>query len=136
MPLRGRLGLLAAAALLLAAPSFASPLRLPRLAVCGGGALRPDFVLLGCGDGGQYLADVRWSAWTATGALGTAVWWQNRCTPDCAAGHFRRVAIVVRLTRPRSCGSPPRRLFTRMQLLPHASAPVTVRLPTLGARCP
>jgi len=108
----------------------------PRLAVCGAGEVRPDYVLLGCGDGGQFLVGVRWSAWTATGASGTAVWWQNLCTPDCAAGHFRRVHVAVRLSRPRDCGRQARRLFTRMRLVPRGDPAVTVRLPTLGAACP
>jgi len=104
--------------------------------VCGGGEVRPDFVLLGCGDGGQFLAGVHWSSWTTTHALGAAVWWQNLCTPDCAAGHFRRVRVVVQLSRPRTCGAPRRLLFTRMRLLPSGASAVTVRIPTLGVRCP
>ena len=109
-----------------------------RLNVCGGAAeVRPSYVLLGCGDGGQFLTRVRWSSWTNHQALATSVWWQNLCNPDCAAGHFRHERTTVRLFRPRFCRAPPRMLFTRMTLaVPHAAL-VKVTVPYFSpSRCP
>jgi hypothetical protein len=116
----------------------ASSATVPRLSVCGGvSQLRPSYVLLGCGDGGQFLTRARWSSWTESRAVGTAVWWMNLCEPDCAAGHFRHEVVTVRLFRPRVCRTPRRMLFTRMALAePHAKA-VTVKMPYFSpSRCP
>jgi hypothetical protein len=94
-------------------------------------------VLLGCGDGGQFLADVSWSKWTAGGATGAAVWWQNLCTPDCAAGKFRRMRVKVTLSRPRICTKPRTRLFTRMTLKSPAHPAAVVDIPYGGTtHCP
>jgi hypothetical protein len=94
-------------------------------------------VLLGCGYGGQFLADVHWSRWTATSAAGTAVWWQNLCTPNCAAGKFRRTGVKVRLSRPRVCTRPRTRLFTRMTLKGAGRQAAVVNIPYAGlTRCP
>lgn len=123
---------------LLAAPALAaSSTTLPRLSVCGDTAdLRPNYVLLGCGDGGQFLTRVRWSSWTTSRAVGTAVWWQNLCTPDCAAGHFKHEGVIVTLFRPRLCRTPHRTMFTRMTLAVAHAAPVWVKIPYFGAgRC-
>ena len=119
---------------LLAAPELtASSTTLPRLSVCGDMThLRPDYVLLGCGDGGQFLTRVRWSSWTTSRAVGTAVWWQNLCTPDCAAGHFKHEGVTVTLFRPRLCRTPRRTLFTRMTLAVAHAAPVRVKVPYFG----
>lgn len=107
----------------------------PRVDVCGlGSAVRPSYVLLGCGDGGQYLANVRWSSWAGWYAHGTAVWWQNLCTPDCAAGHFRHDRVEVTLSRPRACRRPSVTLFTRMTL---RGAFARAKIPSAGAaKCP
>ena len=137
---RGLSSLLAAAVLVFAAPgaTTASVTALPRLSVCEPASdLRPDYILLGCGDGGQFLASVRWSVWNRVRAAGSAVWWQNLCTPDCAAGKFRRDRVTVLLSRPRACVKPRRFLFTRMTLIVSHAAPVHVKVPTSDApHCP
>jgi hypothetical protein len=111
---------------------------LPRVSVCADGfALRPGYLLLGCGDDGQYLEAVRWSSWTALEARGTAVWWQNLCTPSCAAGHFRHDHVRVRLWRPRLCRGPALTLFTRMTLTGGYAHPTVAKIPYWGVtRCP
>jgi len=116
----------------------AASTRLPRLSVCGNGStLRPDYVLLGCGDGGQFLTIVRWSSWTGRSALGSAVWWQNLCAPNCAAGTFRRERVRITLSRPRPCRKPAATLFTRMTLRGERSRPTVVKIPySGGTRCP
>lgn len=70
--------------------------------------IRPTQIQVACGDGNFYLTKVRWSHWTATSAVGH----QNDCKPYCAAGHFHRYQVELRLWRPELCtGS--RHLFTR-----------------------
>jgi hypothetical protein len=130
--------LLACLAGLVVVSAAAASSSLPRLSACGDGfAVRPDYVLLGCGDGGQFLADVRWSDWGRGYAHGTAIWWQNLCTPDCATGNFRRDRVRITLSRPRTCRRPALRLFTRMTLRPRSGRATIVKVPYFGAtRCP
>ena len=111
---------------------------LPRASACGDGfALRPQYVLLGCGDGGQYLDNVRWSSWASRSAQGTAVWYRNLCKPDCAAGNFRHSPVTITLTRPRSCRRPALLLFTRMTLHGADTGRTVVKIPYAGATsCP
>jgi hypothetical protein len=112
--------------------------RLPRVSACGYSlATRPDYVLLGCGDGGQYLANIHWSNWSQWYAHGTAVWWQNLCTPACASGHFRRDHVRITLSRPRICRQPSQLLFTRMTLRGGHSHATVAKIPRFGsASCP
>ena len=128
-------GLLVAA---FAAAAPAAAPTLPRVSVCGdGAALRPSYVLLGCGDGGQYLTRVRWSAWSRAGARGAGLWWQNLCTPDCATRHFIHPRVVVTLSRPRACRPSGRLLFTRLRLAVKGKRAVVVTVPYSGTtRCP
>lgn len=76
-------------------------------------AIRPDVIITGCGDGGQYFADISWSSWTASSAAGKGTEFVNLCKPNCAAGRFLRNAVSLRLARVRVCSN--RRLeFTRL----------------------
>jgi hypothetical protein len=126
------------AALACAAGSPAAAPTLPRVSVCGNGAaVRPSYVLLGCGDGGQYLTDVRWSTWSRTVARGAGLWWQNLCTPDCADGQFIHPHVMVTLSRPRACRPGRAILFTRLRLAVKGKRAVVARIPYAGsARCP
>jgi hypothetical protein len=42
---------------------------------------------------------IRWTAWNATSAAGTATVWVNQCRPDCAAGHYTSSAGTVNASR-------------------------------------
>jgi hypothetical protein len=97
----------------LAAARSSTTARLPGFAGCGGSEIRPTSILLGCGDGGQSLFQLRWSRWTVDDARATGEWWQNLCIPDCAAGHGVTAHVSVRLFRARVCSD--RKLqFTRL----------------------
>jgi hypothetical protein len=111
---------------------------LPRLSACGDGfAARPDYLLLGCGDGSQFLTHIRWTDWTRRTAHGTAVWWRNLCTPDCATGNFEHDQVRVTLSRPRVCRRPAAVLFTRMTLRSRNERVTVVKVPYAGGtRCP
>jgi hypothetical protein len=61
----------------------------------------------------MYYGIKHWSSWTSAGALGTGTEFINRCTPACAAGHFRTYPVSIRLWRPRVCSNHVRE-FTRL----------------------
>jgi len=102
---------------LVGAGSAGSATSLPSFYGCQGthASIRPHSILVACGDGGYYLAQLKWSSWTAMAAAATGVAHVNDCTPDCAAGHFHAYPDVsVHLARPESC-SDKKLLFTRIE---------------------
>jgi hypothetical protein len=65
--------------------------------------VRPAEVVFACGDGNFYATGLHWSHWGTTDAEATGVGHENDCTPNCAAGHFHRYPLRVRLSRPVVC---------------------------------
>ncbi|MFJ9907248.1 hypothetical protein ACIRVK_30900 [Streptomyces sp. NPDC101152] len=63
--------------------------------------VRPTDFVLACGDGNSRLASLRWSQWGTTSARAEGVNWVNDCKPYCAAGHFHKYPVIVRLDHPR-----------------------------------
>jgi hypothetical protein len=58
------------------------------------------------GDSTTFLANMKWTAWSGTEAVGTGTYKINDCHPNCAAGHVYPVATVVTLSQPvRVCSS-------------------------------
>jgi hypothetical protein len=58
---------------------------------------------VGCalsGDSTTFLANMKWTTWSATEAVGTGTYKVNDCSPNCAAGHVYPVAAVVTLSQP------------------------------------
>lgn len=52
------------------------------------------------GDSTTVLADMKWTTWSGTEAVGTGTYKINDCHPNCAAGHVYPVPAVVTLSRP------------------------------------
>jgi hypothetical protein len=52
------------------------------------------------GDSTSFLANMAWSTWSGTEAVGTGTYKINDCNPNCAAGHVYSVATVVTLNQP------------------------------------
>jgi len=52
------------------------------------------------GDSTTFLADMKWTTWSGTEAVGTGTYKINDCRPNCAAGHVYPVAAVVTLSQP------------------------------------
>jgi hypothetical protein len=79
--------------------------RVPRFVDCGAGRpeVRPEYILVACGDGNFYLTRLKWSRWTATGASARGTGHQNDCTPSCADGHLHTYGVAINLSRPRIC---------------------------------
>jgi hypothetical protein len=105
----------AAVGLILATAASASS-SLPSFYGCYGtnAIVRPQQILIACGDGNYFLAQLKWSRWTRSSAAGVAIAHINDCKPTCAAGTFHWYRHVsVRLTRAKKC-SDGHRLFTRI----------------------
>lgn len=75
--------------------------------------VRPATVVFACGDGNFYATGLSWTHWGADDAEATGVGHQNDCTPYCAAGHFHKYKLHVRLSRPVVCVKG-RREFSRL----------------------
>jgi hypothetical protein len=61
------------------------------------GAARPAVIYL---DGSNvFLRTPHWSRWSASSAYSAARLWVNTCSPTCSAGHYRRYAAGVTLSR-------------------------------------
>jgi hypothetical protein len=58
------------------------------------------------GDSTAFLADMTWTTWSKTEAVGTGTYKVNACHPDCAAGQVYPVATVVTLSQPAKACSP------------------------------
>lgn len=66
---------------------------------CGDYEVRPDFIMIACADGGDFVESLKWSQWSAVSALGTGIEKLNDCEPSCAAGKFHSYSVKVKLYR-------------------------------------
>jgi hypothetical protein len=95
------LALLAAAALAGPASAAGNP---TVLADClGKPQVKPDTIVLACGDGNQSVSGIKWAGWGSTFAAGRGTISINDCTPNCAAGHDHFYPVVVLVTGRESC---------------------------------
>jgi hypothetical protein len=79
---------------------------------CTGHALKPSKVTFACADGNAYGTNLRYSSYGSQQAQATGTIVVNSCTPNCAAGHFRKKAGKVRFSAVVRCADG-RRYFTR-----------------------
>ena len=59
---------------------------------------KPEAITLTCADGGQYIEDITWNTWSASGAQGTGVYHVNECDPNCAEGDFLSAPVTIQLS--------------------------------------
>jgi hypothetical protein len=64
-----------------------------------GYAYRPTAVQLS-GDSTYFLANMTWSTWSDTQAVGTGTAQLDDCTPNCAQGHIYDVPVMATFTNP------------------------------------
>lgn len=57
---------------------------------CIHGRVRPSEVVFYCGDAGAYMLNIRWRRWGGSIAIGSGVYTEKTCVPDCATGGVRR----------------------------------------------
>jgi hypothetical protein len=90
---------------ILAVPSaaLAANTSQPQAINCSQFKTRPMRITLSCGDAGTWLGKLKWSSWTSTKAVATGNFSENTCTPNCAAGHTKSVAMTVTLSKVRNC---------------------------------
>src|SRR5205814_1232990 len=76
--------------------------------------VRPQTVILACGDANFQLRRMRWRGWHHRSVRGRGFIYENDCVPFCAAGHFHYHPARVRLYRPRRCSDIGRYIYTRL----------------------
>lgn len=85
---------------------------------CGGdwaaAEVRPEFILLYCGDGHSFLGDITWHNWSLEGASGRARLGERVCGPSCATGWVEYRYVDFTLGGVEWHGDEPR--FTRAYL--------------------
>jgi hypothetical protein len=52
------------------------------------------------GDSTAFLANMKWTTWSGTEAVGTGTYKLDDCNPNCAGGHVYPVAVTVTLSQP------------------------------------
>ena len=58
---------------------------------------RPAEIMLTCADGGMIVTDITWQTWSSKQALGTGIYSQNMCDPNCAEGSRVDVPVTIAL---------------------------------------
>ena len=63
---------------------------------CETAEYKPVSITLTCADGGVFVEKIQWVTWSQDGAMGTGIYSENLCEPNCAEG--TRVTAPVSLT--------------------------------------
>jgi hypothetical protein len=98
-----KLVLHALAAAVMAGATFAAvrPTVLPDC--LGHPQMKPDTIVLACGDGNESISGLKWTGWGSTFAAGRGTISINDCTPNCAAGHDHFYPVMVLVTGHETC---------------------------------
>jgi len=59
---------------------------------------KPDYITLTCADGGMAVEEIKWQSWGPKEAVGTGIYAENNCQPDCASGQFIKTPVAISLT--------------------------------------
>jgi hypothetical protein len=59
---------------------------------------KPETIMIYCGDGGLYISNIQWTAWSQDGARGIGEYYRNVCEPDCADGKIVHEPVNVSLS--------------------------------------
>lgn len=102
---------------------------------CDNERIRPNRIVIACGDGNFFIKGIRWRHWRDRVATGAGTAYANDCVPYCAAGHFHRYRILLRLSRPRWCATLERFKFGRLNVRYPGSYPGGKRAYHLGLTC-
>jgi len=63
---------------------------------CDTAEYKPESITITCADGGIFVEKIQWVTWSKEGAVGTGIYSENLCEPNCAEG--QRVTAPVKLT--------------------------------------
>jgi hypothetical protein len=139
---RSKIGAIAAAALVAGSLGLALGLTLPANAATANTTsstyvvvncalkpvVRPSAYVISCADDGMGLQGVHWTSWTSHLASAYATFYENTCTPDCAAGKIIDYPALVTLWKTAAVkGHPNDRQYTELTVIfPGARPPVYV----------
>jgi hypothetical protein len=88
------------------------------VADCNQWQVEPSDYVFTCADGGLGLQGLHWTTWSPALASASGTFYENECTPDCAAGHFLKVpALVVLWGSGNVKGHPADRRYTEFTLI-------------------
>ena len=65
--------------------------------------IRPKSIVVACADANFYVANIRWSQWRTTRAVGVGTAHVNDCKPNCAAGHVHSYPATATFSKPKRC---------------------------------
>jgi hypothetical protein len=81
-------------------------------------AVQPAGYTVTCADDGTGLEHMHWSGWTSHQGSGAGFFYQNDCTPDCAAGKVIRYPAKVAFTGSGPVtGHPAQRRYTSLKVV-------------------
>lgn len=75
---------------------------------------KPKEIVLACGDGATWLANLSWSSWSGATASGRGAYKINDCTPTCVSGQAHSYSVAIVLSKPGSCPGQRHRAFRRL----------------------
>ncbi|WP_048890632.1 hypothetical protein [Mycobacterium heckeshornense] len=81
-------------------PSAAADDGTPVVVNCGGQPeIKPESIILMCGDGTWAVDKIVWASWSAgAGAKGTGIEYRRSCVPTCAQGSATYSPVTITLT--------------------------------------
>jgi hypothetical protein len=91
--------------------------------------VRPTEIVFQCGDAGSYMQHIHWRRWGGSVAVGTGVYSEKTCVPDCATGPLRTHHATVWLGSIGRCSGHGTKRFYRR-------AKVSGVRHGFGAQCP
>jgi hypothetical protein len=113
--LAGATAAIATLGALTALPAVASP-RVHVVSDCVHSHVRPESIVLACGDGTSSLGALRWRSWGGSSARATGTLSYVDCTPSCAEGTEHHARASLRLTTRRHCKGHGGLYYTRGRL--------------------
>ena len=69
---------------------------------CTSPKVKPDRIVLTCGDGGTYINGFDWQDWGGRSSHGFGTLHANTCKPDCASGKVKDYPVAVTLKKPKT----------------------------------
>jgi hypothetical protein len=80
-----------------ASTTTASATHTPKYVVadCNQWQVKPSGYIFTCADDGVGLQNLHWTTWSPALASASGTYYENQCTPDCAAGHFLKYPALV-----------------------------------------
>jgi hypothetical protein len=81
------------------APTAVADAGTPVIRLCGAQlAVKPQHIVLTCGDGAWAIDNLVWQSWGPNGATGTGIEYQRTCVPNCATGSSTYSPATITLT--------------------------------------